>query len=140
MSSYEKKKKIGVSYDDALRPQSAQLRFWELVKGTPQQIYFADPAKGSLHSFGFAIDLNLVNENGVELDMGTAFDDLTDLAQPRYEEKFLKESVLTIHQVENRKILRSLMERAGFEQLPHEWWHYDALPGAQVRSQFKLID
>ena len=125
---------------DALRPQSAQLRFWDLVKNTPQEIYFANPARGSLHSFGFAVDLSLLNEAGEELDMGTPFDDLTDLAQPRHEEKFLASKQLKNNQVQNRKFLRSIMERSGFDQLPHEWWHYDALPGSVVREKYKIVE
>jgi len=120
---------------DALRPQSAQEEFWNLVKNTPQEPYFAHPQKGSLHSYGFAIDLGLCDEKGAPLDMGTDFDDLTDLAQPRHEERLLAVGRLSQEQVENRRILRGLMEGAGFEQLPHEWWHYDALPGAEVRAK-----
>lgn len=125
---------------DALRPQSAQLEFWELVKGTPQQPYFADPARGSIHSYGFAIDLGLADPNGAELDMGTGFDDLTDLAQPQLEAAFLAQGKLSKTQVENRLILREVMEDAGFIQLPHEWWHFDALPGAQVRASYQRCE
>jgi zinc D-Ala-D-Ala dipeptidase len=125
---------------DALRPQSAQIAFWNLVKDTPQQMYFADPAKGSLHSFGFAIDLSLEDASGHVLDMGTPFDDLTDLAQPKMEEQFVRSGQLTLAQYDNRLLLRGLMERAGFTQLSFEWWHYDALPGAEVRAQYKLVE
>lgn len=121
---------------DALRPQAAQVQFWELVKGTPQEIYFADPVKGSLHSYGFAIDLGLVDEKGKELDMGTGFDDLSELAQPRLENEHLVTGKLKPEQVANRQLLRAVMEEAGFIQLPHEWWHFDALPAAEVRASF----
>lgn len=125
---------------DALRPQAAQIQFWEIVKGTPQQPYFADPAKGSIHSFGFAIDLGLLDASGRELPMGTEFDDLSPLAEPRREEEFLKEGKLSEEHVKNRRLLRSLMEEAGFLSIPHEWWHFDALPPAEVRSGFKLVE
>ncbi len=124
---------------DALRPQAAQLEFWNLVKGTSQQSYFADPQKGSLHSYGFAIDLSLLKQ-GRELDMGTPFDDLSDLAQPKKEGEFLASGALKAEQVANRKILRTIMEEAGFLQLPHEWWHYDALPGAEVRAKYARVE
>jgi D-alanyl-D-alanine dipeptidase len=124
---------------DALRPQSAQEAFWALVKGTEQQPYFADPARGSLHSYGFAIDLSLLNAQGNELDMGTGFDDLRELAEPRKEQDFLARGELTQTQIKNRGILRSLMERAGFLQLPTEWWHFDALPGAEVRANYQRV-
>lgn len=124
---------------DALRPQTAQVQFWNLVKGTAQQPYFSDPAKGSLHSYGFAIDLGLLDARGVELDMGTPFDDLTPLAEPKRENEFLSNGQLSQLQWKNRQILRVVMEQAGFSQLPHEWWHYDALPGAEVRARFQRL-
>lgn len=125
---------------DALRPQTAQKEFWELVKGTPQQPFFADPARGSVHSYGFAIDLGLADEHGHELDMGTPFDDLTPLAGPENEPAMLAAGRLAAHQHENRLVLRDVMEEAGFLQLPHEWWHYDALPGAQVRAAYRRCE
>lgn len=124
---------------DALRPQTAQVEFWNLVKGTPQQPYFADPAKGSVHSFGFAIDVGLLDRAGRELDMGTPFDDLTPLAEPQREEEFLKNGQLSTTQVENRKILRKVMSQSGFIPLPHEWWHFDALPPQEVRARFQRL-
>jgi zinc D-Ala-D-Ala dipeptidase len=125
---------------DSLRPQAAQEAFWALVAGTPQQPYFADPKKGSIHSYGFAIDLSLLDAGGRELDMGTGFDDLSPLAEPRKEEEFLSNGSLTASQVANRKILRSVMTEAGFLQLPHEWWHYDALPAADVRARYRRVE
>ncbi|RZA02813.1 MAG: D-alanyl-D-alanine dipeptidase, partial [Proteobacteria bacterium] len=95
---------------DALRPQAAQEAFWALVSGTPSQAYFADPKKGSIHSYGFAIDVGLLDENGNELDMGTGFDDLSPLAEPRREAEFLLNAELSLTQVANRKILRAVME------------------------------
>lgn len=125
---------------DALRPQSAQVEFFRLVKGTPQEPYFADPAKGSLHSYGFAIDLSLLGPDGRELDMGTPFDDLSPLAEPQREEEWLAAGKLTKLQVDNRLRLRSVMTEAGFAQLPHEWWHYDALPAQEVREKFRRLE
>jgi D-alanyl-D-alanine dipeptidase len=125
---------------DALRPQSAQVEFWNLVKGTPQQPYFADPAKGSAHSYGFSIDLSLVDAKGSELDMGTPFDDLSELAEPRREQELLAAKRLSKTQVDHRLILRTVMCDAGFVQLPHEWWHYDAIPADQVREKFRRLE
>jgi D-alanyl-D-alanine dipeptidase len=36
--------------------------------------YVADPAKGSIHNRGGAVDITLVDANYNELDMGTPFD------------------------------------------------------------------
>ena len=125
---------------DALRPRSIQRVLWNLVAGTEGEKYFANPEVGSLHSFGFAVDLSLVDEKGIELDMGAGFDDFREIAQPKFEDKFLREGQLTLHHLTNRKMLRSAMESAGFTQLPNEWWHFDALPKAEVRANFAIVE
>ncbi|RYZ97756.1 MAG: peptidase M15, partial [Proteobacteria bacterium] len=81
-----------------------------------------------------------LDENGNELDMGTGFDDLSPLAEPRREAEFLLNAELSLAQVANRKILRAVMEEAGFLQLPHEWWHFDALPAVDVRAQYRRVE
>ena len=67
---------------DAVRPQRVQQRLWDRLEGTDLRIYFADPARGSIHSFGMAVDVTLVATDGRELDMGTPFDDLTERSHP----------------------------------------------------------
>lgn len=125
---------------DALRPRSVQQRLWDHVKGTPQEPYVANPQSGSIHNYGFAVDLSLVDRSGQEVDMGTPFDDFRDLAQPRHEARFLKEGRLTAEQVQHRQLLRGVMEKAGFIQQPNEWWHYDALPKREVKKYYRLIE
>jgi D-alanyl-D-alanine dipeptidase len=125
---------------DALRPRSIQRVLWDRVAGTEGQKYFANPDVGSLHSFGFAVDLSLLDSSGQEFDMGAGFDDFREIAQPKFEEHFLSEGLLTETQIANRKILRSTMESAGFIQLPNEWWHYDALPKAEVRTKYTIVE
>lgn len=124
---------------DGLRPNRIQRVFWDEVRGTPRQPYVADPAIGSLHGFGFAVDLSLGEPGGLELDMGTPFDDFTPLAEPRLEQAFLAEGRLTHEQVANRILLRQVMD-AGFLHLPIEWWHFDALPGDEVRRGYTLLE
>lgn len=135
-----KKPDWGFLIYDALRPPSAQRIMWEFVKGTPQQIYVADPAIGSLHSFGMAIDLSLVDEQGNEVDMGTEFDSFEELAQPRHERRFFNAGLLSQTQFENRLVLRSSMLEAGFEMIQHEWWHFNAAPGDFVRANYTLME
>ena len=125
---------------DALRPRSVQKVLWQKVKGTAQESYVANPRYGSIHNYGFAIDLSLVDGEGKEVDMGTPFDDFSRLAQPRLENQFLAEGKLTTTQVANRKLLREIMESAGFIQLPVEWWHYDALPKTEIKARYKIIE
>jgi zinc D-Ala-D-Ala dipeptidase len=125
---------------DALRPRAVQRVLWDRVKGTPQEIYVVDPEKGSNHNFGFAVDLTLADEHGRELDMGTLFDSFEERAQPRHEERLLSSGALKEDQVARRRVLRRVMESAGFIQLPHEWWHYDALPREEVRARFSIVE
>lgn len=125
---------------DALRPRSVQYLLWNKVVGTDKQPYVANPKTGSIHNYGFAVDLSILDATGHPLDMGTAFDDFSSLAQPQLEEKFLKEGRLNAQQVANRRLLRSVLEPAGFLQLKLEWWHFDALPKAEVKSKYKMVE
>jgi len=125
---------------DCLRPRSLQTKLFAVVRGTPQQPYVADPRTGSLHNYGFAIDVSLEDERGRECDMGTRFDDFSVLAQPLHERQNLEAGKLTNEQVENRLLLRKIMLHAGFVQLPIEWWHYDALPKSEVKAHYKIVE
>ena len=125
---------------DALRPRSIQRLFWNRVKGTPQQPYVANPDSGSIHNFGFAVDVSLMDESGREVDMGTKYDDFSGLSEPRLEERFLKAGKLGLTQVDNRRLLRKVMTAAGFEQLLNEWWHFDALPSKEVREHYHIVE
>jgi D-alanyl-D-alanine dipeptidase len=125
---------------DCLRPRSVQYEMWQLVKGTEQEIYVADPRKGSLHNFGAAVDVSIVDSMGLPLDMGTTFDYFGELAQPEYEERFFKEGKLTEEQLQNRKLLREVMHEAGFRGIPDEWWHYNAFSLEEVKDRYSLVE
>lgn len=125
---------------DGARPQSVQQKFWDFVAGTSMQGYVANPSKGSIHSYGLAVDLTLIDENGKEVDMGTPFDSFEDIAQPRYEADFLELGILTSEQVENRELLRYVMTNAGYSFIRNEWWHFNAEPRSVVTNQYPLIN
>lgn len=125
---------------DALRPRSIQRVLWRHVVGTEGERYMANPDIGSLHNFGFAVDLSVLDESGREIDMGAGFDDFRPIAQPQLEEEFSKKGLLTRRQIDNRMILRQAMQAGGFTQLPHEWWHFDALPKAEVRAKYVIVE
>ncbi|MCB1307100.1 MAG: M15 family metallopeptidase [Leptospiraceae bacterium] len=125
---------------DCLRPRSVQRKLFEFVRGTPQQPYVADPDQGSIHNYGFAVDLSLLDANSNELDMGTHFDSFDALSEPRLEREHIRTGRLTTAQHANRLILRKIMTAAGFIQLPNEWWHYDALPGHKVRAHYEIVE
>ncbi|MGF6271827.1 D-alanyl-D-alanine dipeptidase [Massilia sp. UYP11] len=124
---------------DALRPQRVQQQLWDALEGTDLRLYLADPARGSIHSYGMALDITLVDADGVELDMGTAFDDMTELSHPALEEGFVLAGRLTGHQLANRRLLRTAMLQAGFLGIKTEWWHFDCGDRDLVRATFRRV-
>jgi D-alanyl-D-alanine dipeptidase len=125
---------------DGARPRRIQAVMWELVKGTLQQHFVANPSSGSNHNYGAAVDLTIVDEKARELDMGTPFDFFGELAEPRFEDAFLKKGMLTAKQVQNRRFLRRVMTEAGFISISSEWWHFDAFRTDVIRKRFKIIE
>ena len=107
---------LGLKVFDCYRPLSVQRAMWTLV---PDERYVADPAKGSRHNRGAAVDLTLVDASGKELPMPTGFDDFSTRAHRDYDD-------LPPNVIANRAQLERLMQDAGFSGLPTEWWHFDA--------------
>ncbi|MEW6021892.1 MAG: M15 family metallopeptidase [Pseudomonadota bacterium] len=124
---------------DALRPQRVQQQLWDALAGTGLQMYLADPVRGSIHSYGMALDITILDPQGRELDMGTGFDDMTDLSHPALEEGFLAAGKLSEQQVANRRLLRDAMFQAGFLGIRTEWWHFDCGDRDVVRSTFRRV-
>lgn len=124
---------------DALRPQRVQEAMWAALEGTPLTAYLAPPERGSIHSFGMAIDATLVAADGQEFDMGTSFDDMTELSHPALEAVFLKAGALDHNQVSNRQLLREAMRHGGFHGIGSEWWHFDCGDSARVRATYARI-
>lgn len=101
---------------DAYRPVSAQYRLWDVC---PDPTYVANPNVGySNHTRGCAIDLTLVDANGKELLMPTAFDDFSAAADRDY-------SDVSATAAENARTLQSVMESCGFSGYYGEWWHFN---------------
>ena len=108
-------KGLGLKIFDAYRPFSITRQMWELVG---DERYVANPAKGSGHNRGAAVDLTIISlRTKQELDMGTGFDNFSDTAHHTFMN--LPEDVLR-----NRRYLKDIMERHGFAALETEWWHY----------------
>ena len=104
---------------DCYRPLSVQKKMWKILPGTH---YVANPAKGSKHNRGAAVDLTLVNlATGKELDMGTPFDTFSPRAHHTYTQ--LPKEVL-----DNRKLLKEVMDKYNFKSIYSEWWHYEYRP------------
>lgn len=118
---------FGIKVFDAYRPYRVTVAMWEPIKNPD---YVADPAKGSRHNRGAAVDLTLIDlKTGQELAMPTPYDDFTSRAAHAFED--LPEDVRA-----NRALLREIMTKHGFEPLPSEWWHYDF----RGWEQFELMD
>lgn len=127
---------------DCVRPVSVQRRMWDVVKDTPKRRYVASPQTepGSLHTYGCAVDLTLANARGEPLDMGTPFDHLGRLAEPRHEHEHRDAGRLSAEQLANRLLLRSVMVRAGFYAISSEWWHFNCARKEQVRSRYRRVE
>lgn len=121
---------------DALRPQRVQQQLWDALAGTELQMYLASPERGSIHSFGMALDITILDEAGIELDMGTGFDDLTERSHPALEVLLLERGEISLAQIANRQLLRDAMGQAGFQGISTEWWHYDCGDRNVVRERY----
>ncbi|SKB95473.1 D-alanyl-D-alanine dipeptidase [Dyadobacter psychrophilus] len=129
---------------DAARPNSVQYALWDAldnlkIPAKNKRMYVADPKIGSNHNFGCAVDLTVVDNNGKPLDMGTKYDFFGPLAYPRSEQEMLKKGKLTIQQINNRQILRKVMNQAGFATNTTEWWHFDGMSKAHARAKYGMI-
>jgi D-alanyl-D-alanine dipeptidase len=124
---------------DAARPLSVQRKMWDVVKGTPKNIYVANPAKTGLHNYGAAVDVTITNDLGVELDMGTTYDFFGIEAQPDKEKQLLKQGKLSQTQFNNRLLLRNVMNEAGFITYQREWWHFNACSRSEAKAKYKVI-
>lgn len=126
---------------DALRPHRVQIQLWDHLDGTELRQYVANPALGSIHSFGMALDATLVDEAGRELDMGSGYDEMVELSHPRLEAQFLASGELTPTQQANRQLLRrALIDAGGFQGIANEWWHFDLLDRKHVREHFTRVE
>lgn len=109
-------KGYGLKIYDAYRPYSVTVSFWEPIK---DERYVANPAKGSGHNRGLAVDLTIIDlKTGKELDMGTDFDNFTDSAHHSFTKHFPPAVGVA------RTLLKMAMEENGFTALETEWWHY----------------
>jgi len=124
---------------DALRPQRVQEALWAELEGTPLTKYLAHPARRSIHSFGMAVDVTLLDAQGRELDMGTGFDEMTPASHPEFEAEQLAQGGLTAAQLQHRGWLRAAMRFAGFQTIPTEWWHFDFGDREWVRRTLPLV-
>ncbi len=117
---------LGLKVFDGYRPLSVQKKMWAIY---PNPGYVADPAKGSRHNRGGAVDLTLVRLDGTELPMPTPFDDFTEKAHRNYLD-------LPADVIKNRDLLEQVMQKHHFRGLSTEWWHFDL----NHAKQYEILD
>ena len=112
------KQGLGLVIFDGYRPWTITKLFWDVVPEEKRK-FVADPAKGSKHNRGCAVDLSVYDlKTGALLEMPSEYDEFTERASPDYKGG-------TERQRANRDMLRRLMENEGFTVNPNEWWHFD---------------
>jgi zinc D-Ala-D-Ala dipeptidase len=113
-----RKQGYGLIIHDGYRPWSVTRMFWD---ATPEdkKIFVADPAKGSRHNRGCAVDLSMVDlKTGKVVEMPSAYDEMSERAHINYQGGTSEARRL-------RDLLRAAMEGEGFAVYEPEWWHYD---------------
>jgi len=113
-----KERELGIVIFDGYRPWSITKLFWDVVPEDKRK-FVADPAKGSKHNRGCAVDMSIYDlKTGKEVPMPSGFDEFTDRASPDYQGGTDLERA-------NRDKLRRMMEAEGFTVNANEWWHFD---------------
>ena len=126
VQNFLRKQDLGLKIWDGYRPLSVQKRMWQIY---PKAGYVANPETGSNHNRGAAVDVTLVDMNGIELEMPTEFDSFSKKAGSYYQR--LSENVL-----QNRKKLQNAMQRYGFKTISSEWWHFND----KNRKRYPILD
>ena len=131
---------------DAYRPQRAVDRFlaWCAAPedGKTKRRHYPNIEKTDIvplgyvaarsgHSRGSAVDLTLVQPDGVPLEMGGCFDLMDAISHhgaPVAEEA-----------ARNRLLLRGIMEKSGFAPYENEWWHYSLAQEPYPETYFDFL-
>jgi len=113
-----KEQNLGLVIFDGYRPWSVTKLFWEVTPEDKRK-FVANPATGSRHNRGCAVDLSLYDlKTGENIEMPSEYDEFTERAYPTYEGG-------TEEQRKMRDLLRRMMESDGFTVNSNEWWHFD---------------
>jgi zinc D-Ala-D-Ala dipeptidase len=118
----------GLAVFDAYRPWAITKVFWDVTPADKKK-FVADPAVGSKHNRGCAVDLTLYDlKTGREVEMPSEFDEMTDRSAAAYPGGPADRRA-------RRDVLRRAMEAEGFEVYPDEWWHFDYRDWQKYRIQ-----
>ena len=110
------KKGYGLKIFDAYRPYAITVAFYEKAS---DKNFVANPAKGSKHNRGCAVDLTIIDlKTGKDVPMPTPYDSFAPEAAPHFNE-------LPAEIIKNRDFLIATMQAHGFKVIYNEWWHFD---------------
>ena len=113
-----KRQGFGLLIHDGYRPWFVTWMFWNATPDD-KKIFVANPAEGSKHNRGCAVDLSLYDlKTGKEVAMPSGYDEMSERAYSDYKGG-------TEQQRRLRSVLRAAMEAEGFTVNPTEWWHFD---------------
>jgi zinc D-Ala-D-Ala dipeptidase len=108
----------GLIIHDGYRPWYVTKIFWDATPAD-KRIFVADPAEGSRHNRGCAVDLSLYDlKTGEEVKMPSGYDEMSNRSFADYVGGTADERA-------RRALLRQAMEKQGFTVYPQEWWHFD---------------
>jgi D-alanyl-D-alanine dipeptidase len=131
---------LSLMVHDAVRPQRVQQRCWEIARARKLQYLFMPPENISMHTYGVAVDVSLIDlATQAELDMGASWDKPGALAAPKREREMLRTGRLSRRQHANRLLLRKVMQEAGFTSISNEWWHFEACPRKVAQKKYRPV-
>ena len=108
----------GLMIHDGYRPWAITKLFWDMTSGF-QREFVANPATGSKHNRGCAVDLTIYDlATGQAVEMPGGYDEMTPRSYPDYQGG-------TAEQRARRDLLRKAMESHDFTVEPNEWWHFN---------------
>jgi zinc D-Ala-D-Ala dipeptidase len=112
------KQGYGLLIFDAYRPWYVTKMFWDATPADKHR-FVADPAEGSRHNRGCAVDLSFYDlKTGREIEMTGGYDEMSERSYPDY-------AGGSEEQRAHRQLLRGEMEKQGFSVYSTEWWHFD---------------
>lgn len=108
----------GLLIYDAYRPWYVTKIFWDATPADKKK-FVANPADGSRHNRGCAVDLTLYKlKTGNPVEMTGGYDEMSERSYVSYPGG-------TSLERSHRETLRAAMQSEGFDVYPFEWWHFD---------------
>lgn len=138
----EKDSSLTLLIYDAVRPRSVQQIMWDVldIPTSEKTKFVSNPKNGSVHNYGAALDITIAKTDGTALDMGAGYDDIRQIAYPRFEKAYLDSGMLSLAQIENRNLLREVMRVGGFTGIQTEWWHFNRYSRSTCESKYKILE